>query len=210
MPYVIVGLALYLLYRYYAAQPAVPPPPAPSLPPVVNIPGVDPAGGGGSGGGGGGGGDTPAPAATTTTVTWQSVPEGAQLTPGFDYRASAPPQGSLVMMMIPGHLSGAGFTNVVIHNPGDAFPADWPDSGSALRVEATLPESAQPQTFNLDGVKVWQKIVTQSTAGQQPPRAMMRHVAQGVYETVSRAAAPIAIPVSNGVYAGLVRPPQSR
>lgn len=211
MPYLFVGLALYLLYRYYSApsatdqagptvlgQPDQPPaqPVTPDQPPAPS-PDQPPA---------------PTPTTPTSTVSWQPIPEGAQLQPGFDYRASAPPQGMLVMALIPSKLSSAGFTNVVIHKPGESFPNDWPDAGDKLRIEATLPSGAQPQDFNLDGVSVWQKVV-QQTAGQAVEHAI-RHVAHGVYETVNRVRGvpypKVAVPTSNGVYAGLVRPPQSR
>lgn len=212
MPFIFVGVALYLIYRYYT-QPAQ----APAAPPVVID--VDPNGGGGGGQPAaptGGGGDVPAPPAPAIpSVSWQAVPEGAQLQPGFDYRASAPAQNFLVMSMIPGHLASAGFTNVVIHKPGEAFPNDWPDSGSALRIEATLPSGAQPQTFNLDGVSVWQKVVTQ-TAGQVAGY-VVRHVAKGVYESVNRVRVvrgvpypKVPVPASNGVFDGLVQRPRAR
>jgi hypothetical protein len=212
MELIIVGLAVYLLYRYYAQ------PPQGSQPVVVNL---DSEGGGGGDTpaapvDNGGGGSTPPPvppaAPSGPTASWQPIPEGAQLQPGFTYRASAPPQGFLVMSLISGRLSSMGFTDVQIYKPGDAFPNDWPDSGNALRIQATLPAGASPQTFNLDGVTVWQQVVTQ-TAGQVAEQ-VVRHVARGVYETMNRVrGAPypkVAIPASNGVYDGLVRHPQSR
>ena len=175
MPFIVVGLALYLLYRYYAQ------PPASAQPAVVDL---DSNGGGGgdqpaapTDNGGGGGGTTPTPsppAPSTATVSWQAIPEGAQLQPGFDYRASAPPQNFMVMALIPSHLASAGFTNVQNLHARRRLPNDWPDTGNALRIEATLPAGAQPQTFNLDGVSVWRKVVTQTAAGGAAGRASRR------------------------------------
>lgn len=209
MPFIIVGLGLYLLYRYYAGQQA-------AAPVVADSDNGQPASYQPSDGGGGGG-SPPTPATPSTpsspAATWQAIPEGAQLQPGFVYRASAPPQNFLVMSMIPSHLASAGFTDVEIFKPGDVFPNDWPDSGSALRIQATLPAGAQPQTFALDGVSVWQQVSTQTTG--QITHAMMKHVAHGVYErvrgvSVSIVNPKIPVPASNGVFAGLVRPRQSR
>lgn len=203
MPYIVVGFVLYLLYRHYAQQAAPAPLGSQSNPANADSgPGDQPANGGG--------GDVPAPVSppAVPTVSWQVIPEGQQLTPGADYRASAPPQGMLVMALIPGHMASVGFTNVVIHKPGESFPNDWPDTGDALRIEATLPPGAQAQTLSLDGVSVWRKVITQ-TAGD-----VARHVARRAVQMVEAArggAYPnVPYPTSNGVYAGLVRPPQSR
>jgi len=188
VPFVIAGVALYLLYRHYTADAA--PPPAPQN--VVDLDALpsdpqpsDP---------------TPSPAPASPTVSWQEIPEGQQLAPGADYRASAPPQNFMVMAMIPSHLASAGFTNVTIYKPGEAFPNDWPDTGDALRVEATLPPDAQPQTFNLDGVRVWRKA-TQQSAG-----AVIRHAVH-VGAQLARDLPKRMPPSGNGVYAGLVRRP---
>jgi len=209
MDYIImggIGLAAYLLYRYYAGQQPA------QQPAVVNL--DDDNGGQPAayqpGDNGGGGGTTPppppGPSAPTSTVAWQPISEGAQLQPGFVYRASAPPQNFLVMSMIPGHLASAGFTDVQIYKPGDAFPNDWPDTGSALRIQATLPAGAQPQTFALDGVSVWQQTSATHTAGQVVQQ-VVEHAMNRVRGVSYRK---IPVPASNGVFAGLVRPPQSR
>jgi hypothetical protein len=185
MPYIVVGFALYLLYRHFAAKAAAPAvvdldaqgQPASSQPDQPPVP-------------------VPAPAPSPAAAAWTELPEGSTLAPGGTYRASAPPQGMLVMMVIPGRLSAAGFTGVHIYNPGDAFPNDWPDSGSLLRIEATLPASASPQTFDLASVRVWKQSVTQ-TAG-----SVLRSAAR---RAVRVAGTQVVHPKSNGVYDGLVR-----
>jgi hypothetical protein len=201
MPYIVVAVALYFLYKHFSAQsqPAA----------VVNLDNT-PDGPSSVPSDNGGGGDqppapdpSPAPSPAAPTVTWKQIPEGQQLTPGADYRASAPPQNALVMALIPSHLASAGFTNVVIYKPGDAFPNDWPDSGNALRIAATLPASAQAQTLNLDGVSVWQNVATDSVSGVL--RNVVGRVAHVAPTQVVQAARTMPHPTNNGVYAGLVR-----
>ena len=194
MPYLVVGFVLYLLYRHYsrpeAAAAAITNTPEDQQPAADQQP------------------DAPSAGDHTGPPTWKELPEGSQVQPGFVYRASAPPQGALIMMMVPGQLAGMGFTDVQIHKPGDAFPNDWPDSGNLLRIEATLPATAQPQTFQLDGVRVWQQVPTQ-TVGDVFRRMVkiVRATEDHVRQQVAGAVPSHPHPKDFGVYSGLVRRP---
>lgn len=194
MPYIVVGVAMYLLYRYFSTQESTPAGQA-------SYEGQgQPAANGGE----------PAPAApgspSAPSVVWQPLAEGSQLQPGSSYRAAAPPQNALVMAMIPSKLSSMGFTGVTIYKPGDAYPNDWPDSGGdMLRIAATLPAGAQPQTLSLNGVSVWRATLAQTT-GQ-----VLRRVAQGAARVAMHPgdvvrAAGVAYPSGFGAHNGLVKP----
>ena len=204
MPYLVVGFVLYLLYRHYsnpeaaAASAKQPAANGQDVQPVNNADNTNPP-------------PSPSPGDSTGPVTWKELPEGSQMQPGSVYRASAPPQGALVMMMISSTLTGRGFTDVQIYKPGSAFPNDWPDSGDLLRIEATLPEGAQPQTFELQGVRVWQQMPTQTVGDIF--RAFVKTVRateDNVRHHVAAVVPSHPHPKDFGVYSGLVRrpPPQ--
>ncbi len=200
MPYVVAGLVLYLLWRYYAAQEQQASnggggnqvQPSGGLPHVNP---VNPTNGG------------PSPAPTPTGGQWVQLTSPV-VTPGYTYRASAPPQGTVVMMLLPGELASRGFVNVSINPPGTAFPADWPDSGNLLRIQGDLPASAQQGTLDFGGVTVWQWMPASAVAGAAARAAV--HAVEAVRQHVGQVMSTHPHPRSTGVFAGLVRPPPRR
>jgi hypothetical protein len=193
MPFIVIGLALYMLYRYFKPSSGLPAGGgASSDGGDGGLPASYGGGGGDDGGGGGGGGG-----GTSTGTRWQQLGAGDQITPGFKYRASAPPQDDLTMMLLPKGLAGYGFTDVTIYKPGAAFPNDWPDSGAdKLRIEATLPTQDPGQLPS--GTVVWRLTPLQGAG------AVIESVVHAVRQATGAAGAH-PHPVNLGVYAGLVR-----
>lgn len=183
MPYIVVAVALYFLWRYYSDKEKA-------------------ALGQGQGQGQSG---SPAP----PVVVWEPVATGASLQPGATYRVSAPDPGPLVMLMLPGELQKRGFVDVSIYKPGDAYPNDWPDSGgSLLRGQATLRPDAQPQALDaIEGVRVWKLTTRQGASGvvDDVIAVVRQHVKRAVRSHVGERQQEIVHPTSYGVYDGLIR-----
>jgi hypothetical protein len=191
MPYLVAGIVLYLLWRHYAQREA-----------AAN---------------GGGGGDQPAqpsnngggPTPTPPVAAGQWMPmTGSPLiaTPGYTYRASAPAQGNLIMMLLPRELSDRGFTDVHIYPPGTAYPDDWPDSGTGnqLHIEATLPATAQQASLDFAGVTAW-RWVPSATAAAAAAAGTVIQAVESVRQQVGQVMAAHPHPQNFGVFSGLVR-----
>lgn len=196
MPYVVVGFVIWLLWRYYAKreqqQQALPPQSYQPSPPDKTQPPTPPP-------------QPPAPPPAPATDSWVVVPGSPPVAqPGGTYRASAPAQSALVMMALPSGLAARGFTQITVYKPGEAYPADWPDSGDKLRVQAALPGDAQPQALDVDGITLWKYV---PGVGQAVGRAVWDAVQQ-IGQQVQQAAARYPHPKDFGVYSGLVRRPK--